>query len=100
MSLESRKLLTIVTEAALEHELTSELQRLGAHGYTVTDARGRGGRGVRNANWSMSANIRIEVVCPAATAEAMAATLKQRYYDNYAMIMFTSDIFVVRPEKF
>ena len=60
MSLESRKLLTIVTEAALEHELTTELQRLGAHGYTVTDARGRGGRGVRNASWSMSANIRIE----------------------------------------
>ena len=100
MSLESRKLLTIVTEAALEHELTVEILRLGAHGYTVTDARGRGGRGVRNANWSMSANIRIEVVCPAATAETIAATLKERYYDNYAMILFLSEVEVLRPDKF
>ena len=100
MSLESRKLLTIVTEAALEHELSAEILRLGAHGYTVTDARGRGGRGVRNASWTMSANIRIEVVCPAATAEAIAATLKERYYDNYAMILFLSEVEVLRPDKF
>lgn len=100
MSLESRKLLTIVTEAALENEVTVEIQRLGAHGYTVCDARGKGGRGVRDANWSMSANIRIEIVCPAATAEAIAAALKERYYDNYAMILFLSDVEVLRPDKF
>ena len=100
MSVEHRKLVTIVTEAALEHELVAEIQRLGATGYTITDARGKGGRGVRNASWTQSANIRIEVVCQAAIADAIAALLRARYYDNYAMILFIGEVTVLRPEKF
>lgn len=100
MALEHRKLLTIVTEAALEPELVPELESLGAHGYTVTDARGKGARGIRNAGWGSSANIRIEVLCPADTAHAIAAALRERYYANYAMILFISDVEVLRPEKF
>ena len=100
MTLEHRKLLTIVTEAALEHELVRELERLGAHGYTGTDARGQGSRGVRSAVWNLSANIRIEVVCTAHVAHAIATALKDRYYDNYAMILFIGDVEVLRPEKF
>ena len=100
MPLEHRKLLTIVTEAALEPELVREIERLGAHGYTITDARGKGGRGIRNAGWNLSANIRIEVICAADTAHAIAAALRERYYDNYAMILFIGDVEVLRPEKF
>jgi hypothetical protein len=100
MPLEHRKLLTIVTEAALEHELVREIERLGAHGYTITDARGKGGRGIRNAGWKLSANIRIEVVCAADTAHAIVDELRERYYDNYAMILFIGDVEVLRPEKF
>jgi nitrogen regulatory protein PII len=100
MALQHRKLLTIVTEAALEHELVEELERLGAHGYTVTEARGRGARGIRDASWDASANIRVEVVCTADTAHAIAAALRERYYDNYAMILFIGDVEVLRPEKF
>ena len=100
MPLEHRKLLTIVTEAALERELVGEIERLGAHGHTITDARGKGGRGIRNAGWNLSANIRIEVVCTTDTAHAIAAVLRERYYDNYAMILFIGDVEVLRPEKF
>ena len=46
MSNQVLKLLTIVTEAALENTLAKTIERLGAHGYTITDARGKGGRGV------------------------------------------------------
>ena len=35
-----------------------------------------------------------------ALAHAIAAALRERYYDNYAMILFLSDIEVLRPEKF
>lgn len=100
MPMERRTLLTIVTEAALEHELAGEILRLGGTGYTITDARGKGGRGVRNANWTPSANIRIEVVCNDATADAIATMLRGRYYDNYAMILFVAEVAVLRPEKF
>lgn len=100
MHTERRKLLTIVAEAALEQRMIKDLERLGAHGYTITDARGKGSRGVRNAGWERSGNIRVEVVCDAKTAAAIAVHLKEHYYDNYAMILFIGDVEVLRPEKF
>ena len=100
MDSSTRKLLTVITEAALESVLTKDLERLGVHGYTVTDARGKGSRGTRNAAWGESSNIRIEVVCDAAIAEAITSHLQARYYDNYAMILFVSDVAVLRPGKF
>jgi nitrogen regulatory protein PII len=100
MSVDHRKLVTIVTEAALEHELVREIERIGARGYTVTDARGKGARGTRNAGWEHSANVRIEVVCASDMAREIAAVLRERYYENYAMILFISDVEVLRPDKF
>ena len=95
-----RKLLTVVTEAVLEKALVRDLERLGAHGYTLTEARGNGSRGLRNAGWEASSNIRLEVVCDAATAHKLAAHLQAHYYADYGMILFMHDVEVLRPEKF
>ena len=57
------KVLTIVTELLLEHILVKELESFGTHGYTVTEARGKGIHGVRDAGWDNNANVRIEVLC-------------------------------------
>ncbi len=100
MESHARKLVTIVTEALIEKEIVNELQSLGASGYTITDARGRGHRGIRNAGWEHGANVRIEVVCDEQLAATIAATLRERYYGNYAMILFLSDVTVLRPDKF
>jgi nitrogen regulatory protein PII len=58
-----RQLVTIITEAVLESELTRQLEQLGARGYTITEARGKGSRGIRDAGWDEVRNIRIEVIC-------------------------------------
>lgn len=100
MSRETRKLVTIVTEAVLEGGVCTVLRKLGASGYTVTNARGSGSRGVRDAGWASSGNVRIEVVCNEAVAERIEEQLREHYYDDYAMIIFTSDVTVLRPEKF
>ena len=100
MSNQVLKLLTIVTEAALENTLAKSIERLGAHGYTITDARGKGGRGVRNAAWEASRNIRIEIISDEETIEAISGHLKNNFYDNYAMVLFKTDVEVTRPEKF
>lgn len=100
MNSHMRKLLTIITEAALENILLKDLERLGAHGYTVSDARGKGGRGARTSAWDTNSNIRIEVVCDEPTADAIAAHLQAHYYDDYAMILFMTDVAVLRPTKF
>jgi hypothetical protein len=95
-----RTLVTIVTEAVLERQLVGDLKRLGAHGYTVTEARGEGQRGVRAADWEYSKNIRIETICEAGAAQAIMEHLSRTYYANYAMIAFTHEVEVMRPEKF
>lgn len=94
------KLLTVICEASLENDLLRDLDALGATGCTVTDARGRGARGVRNAAFSESANIRIEVLCAEPIAAAIVQHLAERYYDNYAMVLFMSEVAVLREDKF
>lgn len=95
-----KTLLTIITESAIEDEICTDLVELGATGYTITDARGAGERGVRDAGWSTSGNVRIEVICEAKAAERITAFLRERYFKNYAMIVFTADVDVLRSEKF
>jgi nitrogen regulatory protein PII len=95
-----RKLLTIITEALLEGELCEAIDKLGATGYTVTNARGSGSRGVRDAGWTSSGNVRVEVVCSKELSDAIAKHLHDKYYDDYAMIIFESDVRVLRSEKF
>lgn len=100
MNTEHRKLVTVVVEAALEQRLIKGLEKLGANGYTITDARGKGSRGVRNAGWDRSGNIRVEVLCDEACATAIAVHLKDHYFDDIAMILFIADVQVLRPQKF
>ncbi len=95
-----RKLLTVVTEAVLESSITEALDELGVGGYTIVNARGRGSRGVRDAGWSTSSNIRIEVVCDAELAQRIAENFRDRFYADYAMILYISDVTVLRPDKF
>jgi len=80
--------------------LLADLERLGVRGYTVADARGRGSRGVRDANWDEAANIRIEIICARPLADAVLAHLQERYYANYAMVACVHEVEVLRPGKF
>ncbi|CUA83656.1 MULTISPECIES: P-II family nitrogen regulator [Gulbenkiania] len=100
MTFHSKKLLTIVTESVLEGQLVEDIRRLGAHGYTVCDARGGGTHGVQGGAWSFDANIRIDVVCDEAVAGAIAERCRSRYLPHYGMIVYVSEVGVLRPEKF
>lgn len=100
MKNESATLITIFTETALETKLIKDMERLGAPGYTITNARGKGAQGVRDASWGASANIRVEVLCSQAVAEKITAHIEETYYDNYAMVSFVTRVDVLRPEKF
>ena len=100
MLTETRTLLTVITEAAIERSLLRELERLGVRGYTVWDARGRGSHGVRDAAQGETANIRIEVICARSQAESLLGHLQDRYYSDYAMVAFLQDVEILRPAKF
>jgi hypothetical protein len=97
---EKRVLLTIVTESVIENALMADLDGLGMRGYTISDARGRGDRGLRDANWDEAANIRIEIVCTRSLALRLLSHLQARYYTNYAMVAWLNEVEVLRPDKF
>jgi len=96
----TRTLLTLICEAALENRLVKDLEQLGAPGWTLSDARGSGSRGVRSAGWDNDGNIRVEVICNRELAERIAGHVQERYYDNFAMICWLSDVEVLRAGKF
>lgn len=100
MPAHTRTLLTVICEAALEKKLLADLEALGAPGWTLSDARGRGSRGVRSAGWDTDGNIRLEVICARDLAERIAEHLQRHYYANYAMVCYLAQVEVLRPEKF
>jgi hypothetical protein len=100
MSNEIRTLVTIITEASIEKTLAREIEGLGAKGYTISDARGKGARGSRSAEWDYDGNIRIEVVCSREVGDKLEAHLQGKYFDNFAMIIYSHDVNVLRSVKF
>jgi hypothetical protein len=95
-----RKLLTIICETDIERKLSDDVMALGAHGYTVTEARGRGAGGERDAAWTPSANIRMEVICDKTVAEAIAEHLRKNYFAYFSMVLYLSEVEVLRDDKF
>jgi nitrogen regulatory protein PII len=100
LTTDKKTLLTIVTESAVEQTLLRELERMGVKGYTVSDARGMGSRGSRDAAWHEVANIRIEIVCGRQPAEDILVHLQTKYFKDYAMVSFMQEVEVLRAEKF
>ncbi|MBM9535637.1 P-II family nitrogen regulator [Desulfobulbus alkaliphilus] len=92
MTFRTCKLLTIFTEAALEKTLIRDIERLGATGYTISDVRGKGSRGLRNSSWEPNSSIRVEVICDQELAEIIVAYFQEHYYANFAMTIFTVDV--------
>lgn len=99
MALVSLKLVTIIAEGFLEEKLVRDIKKLGAKGYTITDARGEGSRGVRASEWEGS-NIRLETIVSPAVADRILSHLAEVYFANYAVIAFVENVEVVRGDKY
>ena len=95
-----RKVIVVITEALLEKSLVVDIKKLGAHGYTITSARGEGSRGKRSVDLDGAQNIRIEIVCDETIAFKIIKHLEENYMPNYAMILYVLDAQVIRPQKF
>jgi nitrogen regulatory protein P-II 2 len=95
-----KKLLVILVEAALEKVLVRDARQFGAHGYTISEVRGGGDRGDREAAWEADRSIEMKVICEAAVAEQLAQHILANYAPHYAVTMFTVDVGVFRPQKF
>jgi nitrogen regulatory protein P-II 2 len=100
MKTQARKLLVVIGEAALERLLVDEVRRLGASGYTVSDVRGEGGHGSRDANWEGDRSIELKVICDEGLAQALAGQIIERYARDYSLSLYIGDIEVFRGDKY
>jgi len=100
MTDKNRVVLTVITEASLESRLISAMESHGVRGYTITDARGKGQRGRRSGDWDFERNIRVESICSAEVAAKVSKELEAKFYRDYAMVLYSYDVNVLRPDKF
>lgn len=98
MAAVSLKLVTIIAEAVLEERLVRALLSLGAKGYTLSEVRGSGARGVRAGE--LDVNVKIEAVVSPEVADRILAHLAERYFAHYAVIAYVETVAVVRGEKY
>jgi hypothetical protein len=93
------KLLVVVAEETIAPKIVEDIKRLGASGYTMTDAHGEGSRGTRRGHVGET-NARIETIVSVEAAERILARLAEQYFPRYAVIAWTSDVAVVRGDKY
>jgi hypothetical protein len=79
--------------------LTARVKSLGATGYTLTECRGEGSRGVRAADVP-GTGVRIETVVDVDVAGRIVAVMAEEYFPDYAVIVWVSDVEVVRGDKY
>lgn len=93
------RLVTIVAEAVLEESLIGLVKEVGATGYTLSAARGEGSRG-RRLGEIPGDNIRLEVLVSASAADALLELLAARFFANYALVAWITEVHVRRGEKY
>lgn len=99
MKFTSRKLITVVCEAALESRLIRDCTTLGAKGYTITDAHGAGPRNQRNGDLE-GGNIKIEIITDEPTVQKIVEKLELEYFPHYAVSCWVSDVSILREDRY
>ena len=93
------KLVTIVTERLLKEQVIALLRHHACTGFTITMAEGEGSRGVRASDWE-GPNLKIESIVSVETGEAIVEELAGKFFENYSLVAWITDVQVLRGEKF
>lgn len=93
------KLVTIICEPVLSSSLLTTIRTLGATGFTISDVQGEGS-GEKSSGEVPHEKIKIEVVADSDLAKEIMTEVARIYFANYSLIVYASDIQVIRHEKF
>jgi len=103
--MEKAKKIVIITEKIITDDVTKFIENLGASGYTLKIAGGKGSRGVRtNARYAINdanANVCIEtIIVDEQLAVNIAEQVAEQFLGNYSGVVYLEDVSIIRPEKF
>jgi len=93
--------LVIVTEKVLLKKVAKIIEEVGATGYTVMPAGGKGSRGVRSGGQptvgdTFAANVKFEILTPnREMAVKISDEVAAQFFDNYSGIAYICDVMEV-----
>jgi nitrogen regulatory protein P-II 2 len=93
------KRLTIIGDDDVAYRIITEIEQLGATGFTNYVVHGKGHSGVRPRHGE-SSNAKIEIIATPEVAHRILDHVATNYFEHYAMIAFLDDVEVVRGSKF
>lgn len=100
MKLYPVKLLTVTCEILAKKEIIEILQKHKITGYTTYEVGGSGAKGLRGQGFKNEKNIKIEIVIREEKLQDIVEEISRTMFSNFAIILYVSDVSVVRIEKF
>jgi len=100
MKLYDIKLLTITCEILAQKNIIDLLKKHEITGYTTYEVDGNGARGIRGQGFKNEKNVKVEVIVRVEKLHDVVEEISRTLFANFAMVLYVSDVSVVRTEKF
>lgn len=100
MKLYNVKLLTITCEILAQESIIEILKKHEITGYTTYEVGGNGARGLRGQGLKNEKNVKVEVIMREEKLQDVVEEISRTLFANFAIVLYVSDIGVLRPEKF
>jgi len=100
MKLYNVKLLTITCEILAQKNIIEILKNHNITGYTTYEVDGNGARGLRGQGFKNEKNVKVEVIMREEKLQDVVEEISRTLFANFAIVLYVSDVGVVRTEKF
>lgn len=100
MKLYDVKLLTITCEILAQKNIIEILKKHEITGYTSYEVDGNGARGLRGQGLQTEKNVKVEVIMREEKMSDVIEEISRTLFANFAIVLYVSDVGVVRIEKF
>ncbi len=100
MKLYNVKLLTITCEILAQKNVLDILARHDIAGYTTYEVDGNGARGLRGHGLKNEKNVKVEVIMQEEKLQDVVEEIARTLFTNFAVVLYVSDVSVLRTEKF
>ena len=100
MKLFNAKLLTVTCEILAQKNILEILSKHDITGYTTYEVEENGDRGIRGQGLKNEKNVKVEVIMREEKLLDIVEEISRTLFANFAIVLYVSDVGVVRPEKF
>ena len=100
MKLYNIKLLTITCEILAQKNIIEILKKHEITGYTTYEVEGNGARGLRGHGLQTEKNVKVEIIMREDKLSDVIEEISRTLFADFALVLYVSDISVVRTEKF